>query len=923
MLEPLLLLLALALLAIPVAVIYLLLAVSDLKNKVRDLTRRLDEAPGADRAVAATDGTRQDSPQVRQDPRQQDIPDAVPVSPERTPWVGAARKAPAAAPVPSPTPQDPESQAVVFRRERMEALAAWLRENWFYAVAAVSLALSGLFLVQYGMENGLLPPQARVAAALVLGAALIAAGEYIRRRFGDSEDSSAAYLPSVLSSAGLVSLFGGILAARMLYGLIEPGPAMAGLFAVALGGMVLGWFHGPLLAAIGLLGGMAAPFLVGGSSETPEWLLLYFALLSALGLGIDTLRRWAWVSVLALVLGFGAGWMLQVLSAPSDSLALAFAGFAAGLSVMATLIPARDLVPDHGGPCLAETLLRKASWPIFPARLSLGSLLAACLAIAAQTPHSALTYWSAIALVTALGALYMLWSARAPALQDHALLPVLTLMALLGLPDLHLAARDAITLQLQAAAEQTETRMIRDISQALGAALILSLMAAWRSFAVPENRIVWAAAAALIAPAAGLFLDMSWHPDQIIGAYPWALHAAFVAAVMTVLAERFARRDGADPTRASLAALSALACLAFGLGLVLSQSALTLALAATVLAAAGLDRRFDMPLMGTYIAAGVVALGYRLTVDPGLDWATRAPVLSMLLAYGGTLTAFLAALWLLAAMDRPRSRVFLESAAWSTGGMTLSLTLYHAFAAFSRQDTSETHWGFGLYACVWAGVALAQVHRQSLGGCMRYVRIALSCVFGAIAALMMVLALTLANPLVGSQSVIGWPVLNSLIPAYLLPAIILAAGAWRLGTLPRWTRLALGGVSLGLAVFWAALTIRHVWQGGEAMRVSHGVTQPELYSYTVALLLTGALLFYQALARRSDLLRRVGVLVIALAVAKVFLIDISGLSGLVRVFSFLVLGLSLAGLAWFNRWVQTRAGPGPDKDTGTDKLPGV
>ena len=36
--------------------------------------------------------------------------------------------------------------------------------------------------------------------------------------------------------------------------------------------------------------------------------------------------------------------------------------------------------------------------------------------------------------------------------------------------------------------------------------------------------------------------------------------------------------------------------------------------------------------------------------------------------------------------------------------------------------------------------------------------------------------------------------------------------------------------------------------------------------------------------------------------AKVFLLDAAGLTGLTRVVSFLGLGLSLAGLAWLNRW---------------------
>jgi len=42
-------------------------------------------------------------------------------------------------------------------------------------------------------------------------------------------------------------------------------------------------------------------------------------------------------------------------------------------------------------------------------------------------------------------------------------------------------------------------------------------------------------------------------------------------------------------------------------------------------------------------------------------------------------------------------------------------------------------------------------------------------------------------------------------------------------------------------------------------------------------------------------------------VAKVFLLDASGLTGLTRVVSFAGLGLSLAGLAWLNRWAERRS----------------
>ncbi|MBU1837445.1 MAG: DUF2339 domain-containing protein, partial [Alphaproteobacteria bacterium] len=45
-----------------------------------------------------------------------------------------------------------------------------------------------------------------------------------------------------------------------------------------------------------------------------------------------------------------------------------------------------------------------------------------------------------------------------------------------------------------------------------------------------------------------------------------------------------------------------------------------------------------------------------------------------------------------------------------------------------------------------------------------------------------------------------------------------------------------------------------------------------------------------------------GLIIIGLAVAKVFFIDIGELDGLTRVFALLFLGLTLAALAWLNRW---------------------
>ncbi|HHB80764.1 MAG TPA: DUF2339 domain-containing protein, partial [Aliiroseovarius sp.] len=77
-----------------------------------------------------------------------------------------SRAATPTTPTPTVATADNPPKAVVLRAETLERLSRWLRANWIYAVSAVSLAFAGLFLLQYGIEAGLLPPAARVAGAL-------------------------------------------------------------------------------------------------------------------------------------------------------------------------------------------------------------------------------------------------------------------------------------------------------------------------------------------------------------------------------------------------------------------------------------------------------------------------------------------------------------------------------------------------------------------------------------------------------------------------------------------------------------------------------------------------------------------------------------------------------------------------------------
>jgi uncharacterized membrane protein len=149
--------------------------------------------------------------------------------------------------------------------------------------------------------------------------------------------------------------------------------------------------------------------------------------------------------------------------------------------------------------------------------------------------------------------------------------------------------------------------------------------------------------------------------------------------------------------------------------------------------------------------------------------------------------------------------------------------------------------------------------------------------------------------------------IDTLFLAYAVPGLILLAARTVMPQIDPRLRIGFLAVGAALMTLYAGLEIRRLWQGD--WLGASTVVQGELYSYTLALMALGAALLYQAIRRRSDMLRRIAMGVIGLTVAKVFLIDAAGLTGLTRVFSFLGLGLSLAGLAWLNRW----AGQAADK----------
>lgn len=797
----------------------------------------------------------------------------------------------------APEPYTPP-RAFVFTRALARHFGQWLIANWTVALAALSLALGGIFMVQYGVENGLLTPLWRVIGALVLGGLLIGAGEVIRRRRGDESDDVTRFLPSAITGAGLATLFAAVLSARLLYELVSSQTTLAGLVLVSVLAVVLGWLYGPVLTAVGIIGATAAPFLVGSSSGNGWMLFYYFPLIAIAGLAVDSVRRWAWVSAVVLIATSAAASLLYFgIGEP-----LHYQAFLLLAWLAAVIIPVQSFMPSHQGQTVLATLAGAKPRADFPSRIVAAMTVFVCAAAFYLSVQASGTVEAnaALILICLLLAATLLWMHKAEALKDMPLFPALAFIGVITWQGLEygplIAMLDAGIAGSPAGPPIAGDDPARFLTITLVLATIATLMAFWRMMRMADDDryiIAYALGAAAFAPAVVFVLQFLWAPAASLGKIGWSAHVLVVAAVMAILAERTLRRASQSLRQlcAALFTIAALSLLSLALFVVLTQTALTLALAVVVILTIWLDRRFDLPVVGIFTKIALAVIAYRLVANPGFFRAVRDTTswLEILTAYGGTL-ALLYIGWTLTVKRGRRSvQLAIETSVWTIGAV-------FACAVVQRLVPDEP----GLLSAVWAIAMLAQINRlQASGRLMGAIRIGLAVIFGLFSAALIAVPLTFDNPLTAFNPVSGPLIFDSLAISYLPLAAALGFGTWKLRHMKPLLRVAFGVCASLLAGFYTACEIRRFWRGND-LSVA-GVTQAELYSYTVAMILVCAVLLLVSFARRSNILRKVAMTGIGLTIAKVFLVDISGLEGLFRVVTFLGLGLALVTLAWLER----------------------
>ncbi|WP_457091513.1 DUF2339 domain-containing protein [Microvirga sp. P5_D2] len=766
-----------------------------------------------------------------------------------------------------------------------------LGSRWAVWVGGVALALGGIFLVRYSIEQNLLQPETRTALGGLFALALIGAGEWLRRR----ESAFAlpgipsANVPSVLTAAGTCTAFATAYAAYALYDLISPAATFVLLGAIAVLTMVAATLHGPVLAALGLVGAMGSPLLVSSDNPQPWALVIYLAFVVLPAYGVARFRLWRW---LALAASVGAlMWAFPIFFIePSNTLPVMVhlvlqAGFAAFFLAIDPYrhVPEEEARTDRfasivlaafavAGIVVTSSVATGDGRPVFVAALALVLLaagfraasVASGTASAALLAAGALLVWPLASDIGDTPENLFYQSGDVFAVRPHALNTYLILAALLP---------------------------------AIIAGASLLRLAISRNLRLPVA--AWYAGAASVGPLLAL-VAAYWRVTNFERSLSFAIVAGVVGLAFVLASQWLMRRSENGAIRLGLGATAsaALGALALGLTFALDKGMLTVAFALAALGTAWISERIAIPALRYAVGAiGLIVLG-RLIWSPTIVGGDPGPVIFnwLLWGYGVPAVSFLLASRLLERAGRDRVVQLTESLGLVFAVFLVFFEIRHALHAGNPLATDFSLMEAGLLATesLAFAILLTRLDVRRTDPVYRWGSLIFKVASFGLAAIGL---LVVENPLITNDEIVGGIVFNSLLIAYLLPAILAGALAFaERNVRPWWYSMASAILALVLQWAYVALTIRLIFQGPNLGIFWRGFSQGEQWSYSVALLLIGIALLGFGLLRDNRFARLASAVYLVLAVLKVFIIDLANLEGVMRALSFIGLGLVLIGI---------------------------
>ena len=754
--------------------------------------------------------------------------------------------------------------------------------SWVVWIGGLALALGGIFLVQYSIEAGLLGPGVRVFLGGLLAAALVAAGEWTRRReiAIPLAQVPTAHIPSILTAAGTTVAYATIYAAYALYGFLVPGTAFVLLGIVALATLAAALLHGPALAALGQVGAFVAPLLVAG--ETPNYwaLYIYLAVVTAASFALARARLWRWLAITAVA--FGTLWMFPGLN---DTIVAGSIGAHAFHAVAGFMLVAALLVSGlFYGPDAEPGEIDAVS------SIALGAYLFGATLLVLASKHDGVALAAFTLLV--IGTVAIAWRTEAAV----AAIPAAAVLTFLVMANwaVGIDFKTLVAPGGPGALPPTPNPALYGTHLTLGFGFMAlfaasGFLAQGRSVK-PLAPIIWAATAAA-APLA-ILIALYYRIYVFDHSLPFAALALLIAALFAVATELITKREP-RPGSASAAAIFAtgsIAALALALTFALEKGWLTVALALMVPGTAWIAEKRPLPwlrwLCGILVALVMARIAWepRIVTDVG-----TTPIFNWILyGYGIPALAFWVAGFILRKRaDDPPTRM-VEAGAVVFTVLCAFLEIRHYIYAGDIYYRSAGLTELALQVC--GGLAFVIGLERLRERTNSVVHNAAALLIAALCLVAIVFGLLVfENPWLNAYDV-GGLFFNLNLLGYALPAILAATiGLMTRKTRPQNYRTVAAVTAVVLALLYLSLQVARFYQGP---RLNVGpITGAEAYTYSAVWLGFAVLLLIIGILLRSEPVRWCSLAVVAATGVQVVVLALTTLEGLWLALSFIGLGL--------------------------------
>ena len=837
------------------------------------------------------------SPAPVREPTPEPIVDPIPDSiftpqPAPIPPQTPLQPAPASAAQPATTWELPQRGP----KKPMRDLEEMIGGQWSVWVGGLALLVGAVLLIRFSIEAGIFGPGARIIMALGLGAALLLAGEWLKRsddkvltgKLGDAAKAlqENASVPGLLSAVGIFTLLGASYAAHALYGLIPAFAAFVALAMISLGAMALSLRQGPLLAGIGLLASLTTPLLIQTNTPSLLMLIVYLVLIGGAALILARRTGWGWLAT-----GTVFGWLfwsfMSLEAARGGQLALWSAFLALGFVVtvwFADRYKTRnelhaDITPLH----------LSSVWAIFWAILA--AVLVATLVAINGFSQSGITLPYFILAITSVGAL-------------------IGASVLFRKQSAHLVIAGLLGLGFLSLSEGSTQTIIFMIS--LVGIVVLSLYQTERKDAEGQKnvRADWTGFAVALGLASVAVLDITnraAHLDFVHAAIALGFTALFAATSL------WFKRRGADRKIISIPVIGA--GLGWTLAGLLAFDGLPFSVFISLGAALAAVTLWRVRMPGTRLVllglAGLVFAHALFVQFPESAAISSFPIFNELWIYLTLPAAILAAaayvLHLRETEDK-RTKLLdgaIEAAALAGFALFAVFQIRHLSNGGDVYADSLGHAELGLQTSIGLCFTLAGLSKRFSGNLVlsKAAEIISYVTLGIFA----LLALVVFSPFFRTGELInGNLFFNSLTTGLLVPTILLGACAvMARGKRPEAYINMLGGLALAGALSWVTAMIRFIFNGAKINVWSVNFGALELWTISAIWLAFGIALLALGVWRRKQALRIASGVVIILTVLKAFIIDMAGLEGVLRALSFVALGLILIviGRAYQRYWL--------------------